>query len=84
MVTVAPHIRSIVDHDGAVILDIKRDAMLTLNSTGGYVWEKLKQGKLIEEIVTELANETGADPVAVDCDVRAFLDELKSKRLLTT
>ncbi|MGA8743092.1 MAG: PqqD family protein, partial [Terracidiphilus sp.] len=75
--------RSIVDHDGAVILDIKRDAMLTLNFTGGYVWEKLKQGKLIEEIVSELASETGADPVVVDCDVRAFLDQLKSKRLLT-
>lgn len=54
MLTIAPHIRSIVDHDGAVILDIKRDAMLTLNFTGGYVWEKLKQGKLIEEIVSEL------------------------------
>jgi hypothetical protein len=83
MLTIAPQIRSIVDHDGAVILDIKRDAMLTLNSTGGYVCEKLKQGKLIDEIVSELASETGADPVAVDCDVRAFLDELKSKRLLT-
>jgi hypothetical protein len=83
MVTVAPHIRSIVDCDGAVILDIPRDTMLTLNSTGAYVWEKLKQGKLIDEIVSELASETGADPVAVDLDVRTFLDELKSKRLLT-
>lgn len=30
------HLRSIVDHDGAVILDIDHDAMLTLNATGGY------------------------------------------------
>ena len=83
MVAVAPHLRSVVDHDGAVILDIERDAMLTLNSTGGYVWERLRQGKLIDEIICELAAETAADPIAVDRDVRAFLEDLKSKHLLS-
>ena len=78
----AAHLRSIIDHDGAVILDIEHDAMLTLNFTGGYVWEKLKQGKLIDEIICELARETGADLAAVDRDVRAFFDELKARRLL--
>jgi hypothetical protein len=56
--------------------------MLTLNSTGGYVWERLRQGKLVDEIVRELASETGADHAMVDRDVQAFLDELKSKHLL--
>jgi hypothetical protein len=83
MVAVAPHLRSVVDHDGAVILDIERDAMLTLNSTGGYVWERLRQGKLIDEIICELAAETAADPIAVDRDVRAVLEDLKSKHLLS-
>jgi hypothetical protein len=76
------HLRSIIDQDGAVILDIERDAMLTLNSTGGYVWEKLRQGKLIDEIICELAREAGIDPEIVGRDVHAFLEELKSKRLL--
>jgi hypothetical protein len=79
-----PHLRSVVDHDGAVIFDIDRDLMMTLNSTGGYVWEKLRQGKQVDEIIRELARDTGADPVAVDRDVRTFLDELKSRRLFTT
>jgi hypothetical protein len=83
MLAPAAHLRSIIDHDGAVILDIEHDAMLTLNSTGGYVWEKLKQGKLIDEIICELVGETGADLATVDRDVHAFLDELKSKRLLS-
>ena len=83
MITVSPRIQSIVDHDGAVILDFERDAMLALNSTGGYVWEKLRQGKLIDEIISELARETGADLIEVECDVRAFLDELKANHLLT-
>jgi len=81
--TPRPHLRSVVDHDGAVILDIERDSMLTINSTGSYVWQRLQQGKQIDEIIRELASETGADPVAVDRDVQAFLDELKSRHLLT-
>jgi Coenzyme PQQ synthesis protein D (PqqD) len=83
MLAPAEHLRSVIDHDGAVILDIEHDAMLTLNSTGAYVWEKLRQGKLVDEIVAELALETGADSATVDRDVHAFLDELKSKRLFT-
>ena len=82
MTTPTTHIRSIIDHDGAVILDIDRNAMLTLNSTGGYVWEKLKQGKLVDDIVCDLANETGTDIAMVDRDVRAFINQLKSKHLL--
>ena len=83
MPTPVTHLRSIIDHDGAVILDIERDAMLSLNSPGGYVGEKLKQGKLIEEIVCELASETGADLATVDRDVHAFIDQLRSNRIFT-
>ena len=82
MLAPAAHLRSIIDHDGAVILDIEHDAMLTLNSTGGYVWEKLKQGKLIDEIVCELASETGMDRATVELDVQAFVEQLLAKQLL--
>lgn len=78
---IAPNIRSIVDHDGAVILDIENDAMLRLNSTGAYVWAKLRQGKSVDEIVRELAEESSADLVTVDHDVREFLDLLKARHL---
>ena len=79
MATLRPHLRSVVDHDGAVILDIEYDTMLTINSTGSYVWEAVQRGKQIEEIIRELANDTGADPVTVGRDVHAFLDDLKSE-----
>ena|SRR6266436_634367 len=82
MLITAPHLRSVVDHDGAVILDIPHDTMLTLNSTGGYIWQKLEQGKLIDEIVSELSRDTGVDLAVVDRDVHAFLEQLKSKHLL--
>lgn len=82
MNTTAPHLRSIVDQDGAVILDVERDNMLTLNPTGAYIWERLQQGKLIDEIVQELAHDSGAELSVVDNDVHNFVEQLKSKHLL--
>jgi len=82
MITSSIHLRSIVDTDGAVILDMKRNAISTLSPTGAYVWEGLQHGKHIDEIIENLARETGADFSTVDCDVHAFFEELKLKRLL--
>jgi hypothetical protein len=83
MLTAPSHIRSVVDQDGAVILDIKQDAMITLNATGGYIWNKLQAGKTPDEIVTALSQETGEDPTIVERDVHEFMEQLKSRRLLT-
>jgi len=82
MITVAPHIRSIVDHDGAVILDIPRNTMTTLDSTGAYVWERLQRGLQVDAIVRELAHDTGAEESGVAKDVEEFMEQLKSKHLL--
>lgn len=77
----AEHLKSIVDHDGAVILDIPRDTMLTLNPTAGYVWERLCAGRTVDEIVQELASDTQSNPETVDRDVRSFIDELKTRHM---
>jgi hypothetical protein len=80
---IAPNVRSVVDNDGAVILDIDRDIMLTLNSTGGYVWERLRQGRPVDDIIRELATETGTAVITVDQDIRSFINQLKSQYLLS-
>ena len=82
MLVPLPHLRSVVDHDGAVILDIESSTMVTLNPTGGYIWEKLKQGKLLDEIIRELACETLTDLAIVERDVHDFLDSLKLRHLI--
>ncbi len=82
MLSLTPNLRSIVDHDGAVILDIPRHAMTTLDSTGAYVWERLTQGKQVTEIVEELARDTGADEALIARDVADFLEQLKAKHLV--
>jgi hypothetical protein len=75
--------RSVVDQDGAVILDMKNNAMLILNSTGGYIWERLQRGKLIDEIAHDLSRDTGMDLAAVERDVYEFLENLKAKQILS-
>jgi hypothetical protein len=83
MLTTAPNLRSVVDRDGAVILDLKRGTMLTLNPTGGYIWERLQQGKLVDEIICDLTRDTGMDFSVIERDVSDFLEQLKSRHVLT-
>lgn len=80
--TIAPaHLRSIVDHDGAVILDISRDQFFSLNTVGAYIWDRLLKGEGLDQIATGLAAETGMDYAVVVSDLNDFVSELKSKRL---
>jgi hypothetical protein len=82
MLTTTPNIRSVVDHDGAVLLDIPRNAMTTLNSTGAYVWERLNRGMSVAAVVAELSKDTGVDEAIVGADLEVFLEELKSRHLM--
>jgi hypothetical protein len=76
------HLHSVVDQDGAAILDIDRGLISTLNTTGAYVWQGLERGELVETIVASLARETGEEPALVERDVRDFLSTLKQEHLL--
>jgi hypothetical protein len=71
-----------VNDDGAVILDIERDSISTLNSTGAYVWQGLQRGESLESISANLARDIGEEFQLVERDVREFVQDLKQKRLL--
>ena len=81
-VSPTPNLRSIVNDDGAVILDIERDSISTLNPTGAYVWQGLERGESLETIIVNLTRETGEEFLLVERDVREFVEDLKQKRLL--
>jgi hypothetical protein len=76
------HIRSIVDHDGAVILDAKNDVFYGANSTGAYIWSGLLRGESVDQIACALAADCGVDLQTVYSDIESFLADLKAKRLL--
>ena len=73
MATMPFHLRSVVDHDGAVILDSSRNAMTILDATGAYIWQRLNRGVPLDAIVAELARDTGVDEQMVAKDVDAFM-----------
>lgn len=81
MPEIASHIRSAVEADGAAILDIERNEIVTLNATGGFVWDRLRRGESVDSIVRELSEATGTDLDVVEADVRAFLGQLAEKHL---
>ena len=77
MAVVEKHLHMIADQAGAVILDIKRGLISTLNSTGAYIWQGLEREEPIETIVTNLVRETGGALADVERDVREFTETLK-------
>jgi len=83
MTLINPELRSRVTPDGAMILDIAGDQIVTLNATGGYIWARLGEGKTTDEIVALLAIQSAQDPVVVANDVREFLEQLTAKKLIT-
>jgi hypothetical protein len=82
MIVVTPNLRSIVDHDGAVILDISRNSMTTLDTIGAYIWDRLGRGISADDIVAELARDTGANQEIIARDVDEFMEQLKSRHLV--
>lgn len=82
MVQPDTHLRTVVSPDGAAILDIPRNQITTLNSTGGFVWDRLQQGFSVEQVIHDLSVETNADPTIVERDVSAFVAQLRAGQLL--
>jgi hypothetical protein len=76
-------LRSLVTAEGAMILDIEADEITTINSTAGYIWERLRNGDQVSEIVADLARDTGQDVSTIAGDVNEFLEQLAEKRLVS-
>ena len=75
-------LRTITNQDGAAILDVPRHQITTLNSTGGFIWQRLQQGLSAEQVIRDLATESDTDPAIVEKEVHYFIEQLRSKQLL--
>ena len=76
------YLQTVVDQVGAAILDIDRGQVSKLNPTGAFVWQRLQRGETIEEVIANLACETGEEIRVIERDVREFVELLKEQRLL--
>jgi len=76
-------IRSIVNDDGAALLDIAHGIITTLNPTGAYVWQEVERGESVESVARSLAQRTGQDVSSIEIDVREFVGTLINNKLLS-
>ncbi len=69
--------------DGEVALVHPATGQLrTLNEVGARIWQ-LADGRPFEALVTELLNEFDVDRTSLEADVRAFLDDLTARGMLS-
>jgi hypothetical protein len=77
------YLRTVMNADGAAILDTEVGQITTLNSTGAMVWQSLRRGESLDRVAADIARETGEEIEAVKTDLKDFIDELRSKNLLS-
>jgi hypothetical protein len=82
MLSLSSHVRAVISRDGAAILDVSRNRVTNLNSTGGLIWDRLQQGRSIELVVQEIATACDMDCSIVERDVHEFLHQLEAIHLI--
>jgi hypothetical protein len=68
--------------DGAVLLDVERGQMFSVNSIGSKILELLDKGFAEAEIATQLSAACGVDLEQVRTDVHDFLEALNRHHIL--
>jgi hypothetical protein len=83
MFTLASGLDSVINPDGAVILDSSRNEITVLDAMGGYVWRLLEKGTSRDGIIETLVSETGHARAILEQDLDEFASNLASLQLLT-
>ena len=69
--------------DEAVLMSIEAGFYFSLDPVGSRIWEMLsKEPASFDELVAKLMEEYGVDEDTCRADVEAFLEEMKSRKLV--
>ena len=67
-----------------LIFDPNTNAAMSLNKTGVYLWRRVKEGATESEMASELVQRySGVTEEQAAADVKAFLQELRNRSLLS-
>jgi hypothetical protein len=71
--------------DGSgLVFDPETNAAVSINKTGVFLWNLLKDGRSEQEMAAAiLEHYDGVTPEKADADVRAFLDGLRERSLIS-
>jgi hypothetical protein len=76
------NIKSAINRDGAVLLDIDRGQMLSCNPMGAHIWQLIEIGTPQAEIVAAIVKECGVATEIAARDVDEFLTVLRNHELI--
>ena len=82
MLRIAESIRQSLTQDGAILLDVHRGQILSVNVTGARILELVQRGRDESEIVDEISRAYKADENVVRRDVVEFLRALGNHHIL--
>lgn len=82
-IQILPSVRSMVNEDGAVLLDIAQGVMVNLNPVGGFIWNLMRDGASEPAIVAKIVGEFGIDEHQAATDLEEFLADLYKRTLIS-
>lgn len=81
-VTIEPHVRSMIDGDGAVLLDLKAGRYYSLNGAAAKIWSRAERGMTLAQILADLQQTYQAPAEKLASDLTAFIHAMEEKGLL--
>lgn len=77
-----PHVQSVIDPDGAVLLDLNRGKYFSLNVVAVEIWKRLEAGAGLPEIEAHLRDTYDVPAGRLRQDLQAFIEHLMSQNLI--
>lgn len=77
-------VRASISADGLVLLDVQGGLVLASNPAGARIWQQIEEGRTPGDIASALVDEYHIDLERAERDVRAFLDALTARGLVTS
>lgn len=84
MLRISSAIKRTLTPDGAVLLDVEKGRMFSLNPVGSEILELIARGLGEDEVARQLSAVYGQDVETVRADVREFLGKLGEQHILHT
>jgi hypothetical protein len=81
-VQISPNVRSIINQDGGILLDIEHGTMISLNVSASQIWKKLQLNIPPDQIAREISVEFQISTETARHDVQEFIDNLQKHELL--
>lgn len=78
-----PDVRSTMNVDGAVLLNIRTGVIFKMNPVGAQIWKQIEQGCSLEQILSSLTEAYKLPREQIEEDARNFFRQLKAKGLIS-